>query len=794
MKRFFNSCGRYRRDLCLLAGGVLPAPERDVIESHLAACADCRKYYDELKAVTVPLGNWEENFSRLQPDPAVQRQWARAIQAAGAPGPVRWLTPAMAFRDWWQDVVWSSRRIWAGLVAVWVVLLVVNFSGHDHSPTLARKSSPPSPEMIMTFRQQERLLTELIGSSGSGDVEQRRTFLPKPRTERMEDFNGVVSALRADFFEPQARRYNKDYMNETSNPDIGRHSFSGRFFRWLFSRRMQKRALIGLAALATLVAIFYTEENWRGKRAWEQCKRDLEAKGAVLDWEKFIPPPVPDDRNFFTFSTNILVRFKRAQTDDEFKTASNCQWLRIEYSTNSFPVLDSAKTGPVIAAELVIRSPDGTATEPVPNNLVVSLDDPSTREKVPGVIQSTVGGSMNGAAGFKFSARQLRDLRPARIVLQAKTPPALRDLEYLISTDTVTNIGYLRVETTGARDVFQVLLTGVHVTAAADYLKWSDQFEPAFNEVREALKRPYALLPGDYSRPYAIPIANFVTMRAVAQMLAQRAQCHLLLGEPDQALREMTLMHDLCRILEKPPTGKPMTLVEAMINGTITGLYVNTIVDGFRLSAWQAPQLTALQEQLRQSNLLPPFLEALRTEPSAVCRDFEIAPLAKLLSWSKRDGWSWPIPRGWIYQNMANLAELHQKPLAGFDPANNTVSPRRFNDADQEIKDFVAHKSPYRTWAALGTPNYLKAMQTIACNQTMVNEAQIACALERYRLAHGEYPETLDALAPQFIEKLPHDLVGGQPLHYRRTDGGKFLLYSVGWNETDDGGMPENII
>jgi hypothetical protein len=66
--------------------------------------------------------------------------------------------------------------------------------------------------------------------------------------------------------------------------------------------------------------------------------------------------------------------------------------------------------------------------------------------------------------------------------------------------------------------------------------------------------------------------------------------------------------------------------------------------------------------------------------------------------------------------------------------------------------------------------------------------ARVACVLERYRLAHGEYPESLDALAPQFIGKLPHDIINGQPLHYRRTDDGKFVLYSVGWNETDDSG------
>jgi hypothetical protein len=47
----------------------------------------------------------------------------------------------------------------------------------------------------------------------------------------------------------------------------------------------------------------------------------------------------------------------------------------------------------------------------------------------------------------------------------------------------------------------------------------------------------------------------------------------------------------------------------------------------------------------------------------------------------------------------------------------------------------------------------------------------------------------LFALAPQFIEKIPHDIIGGQPLHYRRTEDGKFLLYSVGWNETDDDGL-----
>ena len=79
-------------------------------------------------------------------------------------------------------------------------------------------------------------------------------------------------------------------------------------------------------------------------------------------------------------------------------------------------------------------------------------------------------------------------------------------------------------------------------------------------------------------------------------------------------------------------------------------------------------------------------------------------------------------------------------------------------------------------------------VEKLALMQSSIDLARVACAMERYRLAHGEYPETLDALAPQFIGKVPHDIINGQPLHYRRTDDGKFVLYSVGWNETDDGG------
>ncbi len=432
---------------------------------------------------------------------------------------------------------------------------------------------------------------------------------------------------------------------------------------------LHSRLLFIILGLAGLAALFYAEEDLRGWLAWEHCKNELAAKGEVLDWNAYIPPPVPDDQNFFA-------------------APKMADWfVRINGKSNTNDLTER------------LRNPDTTATN-------------------------------------------------------------------------------------------------LNETAATKYLAWSDQFQPDFDLIREASKRPYARMDGDYSKPYEQPIPNFVTVRNVAQVFAQRAKCDLLLGQPDKALQEMTLLHDMCRLLEAAPTGKPMTLVAAMINVAVTGLYVDTIAGGLQSRAWQEPQLVALQQQLAEINLNPFVLQALREEPAALCRDAQILPIMKLFNFgSDHEGWrarviDWLWPRGFVYQNMVNVAVLQQKPLEGFDLAHNTVAPRKFEEANREVERFVGRgKSPYKILAAIAIPNYSRAEQTTAHNQTMANEAQIACALERYRLAHGEYPGTLDALVPQFIEEFPHDIIGGATLIYRPTTNGKFLLYSIGWNETDDGGQ-----
>jgi len=386
-------------------------------------------------------------------------------------------------------------------------------------------------------------------------------------------------------------------------------------------------------------------------------------------------------------------------------------------------------------------------------------------------------------------SRPLDEIKPVSLVGQADKTPTTKDLARLLFRGPVSGSSNgpqepdcFKVEEAGGNR-FRVLLKAPIYTPAG-YLELSQPVVPDFDVLRKALERPYARMDVDYQRPYEPPLPHFVRMRAVAQMLSQRAQCYLLLGQPEAAWHELALVRDMCRLLEAKPAGDCPTLVAAMIDVATTGLYTSVIQDGFRLGVWREPELAAMQKQLGTINFLPLLQRAFEVERGAVCRAFEQAPLPKDLSAF------WSMPRGWLYQNMCAVARLDQLSIDVFDVPNNRVLARRADENQTRLEAAFKRRTPYTILAAIAVPNLVRASQVMARTQSLANEAYLACGLERYRLAHGQYPETLAALVPQFADKLPHDIIGGEPLKYHRASDGEFVLYSVGWNERDDGGVP----
>jgi hypothetical protein len=63
-----------------------------------------------------------------------------------------------------------------------------------------------------------------------------------------------------------------------------------------------------------------------------------------------------------------------------------------------------------------------------------------------------------------------------------------------------------------------------------------------------------------------------------------------------------------------------------------------------------------------------------------------------------------------------------------------------------------------------------------------------ALALQRYHLAHGDYPAELASLGASLRPEARTDPMNGKPLVYRRNEDKHFTLYAVGENGVDDGG------
>jgi hypothetical protein len=598
-------------------------------------------------------------------------------------------------------------------------------------------------------------------------------------------------------------------MNTVQNPEAERghplRTFA-RFFRWLFSWRVMCRCLFVLACLATLTGLAFAVENWRGKQAWKKCRREQEAKGEVLDWNALIPAPVPDDQNIYKAPRMAEWFVKESWTGALSGNLSQSRNTNAPFSL--VPHID-AKAGTVLVAEVDIIPSNGPLPQGKPD-VVLRFDDPAAREQAAKLLREHIGPCVEGAQNNVIVARPLDKVRPLYLAVQADMVPTAKALAEFLPRRPVphnpykaSDPDYFQIDPAGS-NAFRVSLKSP-VYTAADYLAQSQPAVPDLNVLREALKRPYARMDSDYQRPLEHPVPHFVRMRSVAQMLSQRAQCCLLLGQPAAAWHELALIRDMCRMLDSKPASNCPTLVEAMIDVAITGLYTEVIADGLRLQAWREPELTAIQKQLTDIHLLPLVRAAFVAERAASCRTFETYPPAELKKlfffgkdrpglWDKLKNPAYLLitfaPRGWMYQNMCAMALRAPLIIHIFDVSNNQVLPRQTDDIQKQMESTFSTFPPYSFLATAATPNFVKAAQTLARNQTLANEAFLACGLERYRLALGQYPETLEALVPQFAERLPHDLIGGQPLQYHRTADSQFGLYSIGWNGKDDGGVP----
>lgn len=99
---------------------------------------------------------------------AIRKEAVAEFTAAPARESAERFSISYAARRLWSGLIQPYRRIWAGLAAVWVVILALNLAagGGDSVPKMTEaRMRPPEPEVAEALREQKQLMAELLGQN-----------------------------------------------------------------------------------------------------------------------------------------------------------------------------------------------------------------------------------------------------------------------------------------------------------------------------------------------------------------------------------------------------------------------------------------------------------------------------------------------------------------------------------------------------------------------------------------------------------------------------------------------------
>lgn len=468
-----------------------------------------------------------------------------------------------------------------------------------------------------------------------------------------------------------------------------------------------RAAVVSLVVLATLVALFYAVENWRGARAWSQYEKKMKEAGEAIDVQELAPPPVPESLNFaaIPYWEKVFASI-RPDHGDEYEG-----WLGIVrgFEDLELPDADPLETGKRHDLRMVVAS--------------------------------------------------IRDGEDARL---ASSLPA-------------------SVESMSSRE------------AATEVLAFLRNRDDRYQELKSAaLERPHARFPLRYEKGFAMLLPHLSYLKDLAEVASLTTIAEIQAGQKDAAFRDMRFLLGLAEMAKEEPL-----LISQLVRMSVLKIAIEPLWEGLAAKVWTAPQLERLEGRLEKLDPLSAYslgiqgeraveinmidyLKKTRRAQKVLGRVLETLSLQLLYNFA---------PDGWFDQNKLRLARYYDDyALPAVDPDERRAVPGKVAEAaEARQQEVFSRNTPYGFVA--GEFLTMVPARRFAHHQTRLNLAGVACALERYRLDQGELPDSLDAVKKGYIESLPTDVMTGGSLRYKRNEKEGFLIYSVGWDGVDQGGV-----
>ena len=333
--------------------------------------------------------------------------------------------------------------------------------------------------------------------------------------------------------------------------------------------------------------------------------------------------------------------------------------------------------------------------------------------------------------------------------------------------------------------------------APRDVLRALEHYAPQFKEWSEWRSRPRCRFNLDTRDVMAMPLPHLSTFVDAAKLFSLRLRAHLALGDSATAYVDFTEGIQAYHKLSEEPV-----LISGLVRISALTTILAAVGDGLAQRAWDESELKGIAQDLSSIRVCADYLEAFSSERgfgnqfgdeliamSPRQRAQILTAVSAARAWSNGGNY----PPSWAY----------------------LVFPKRlYRDnqlrCNQHIDEICARVTEDQFQPSTGTPTSLENLTGLdvfyycifspsngvfaeigsryAHLRTQLDETRLAIAVERCRMARGEYPERLAELVPDFIAALPVDTYSSQSLIYRRKDGGTFFLYGVGKDRTDEDG------
>lgn len=281
-------------------------------------------------------------------------------------------------------------------------------------------------------------------------------------------------------------------------------------------------------------------------------------------------------------------------------------------------------------------------------------------------------------------------------------------------------------------------------------------------------------------------MVSFVSVRQTLQMLCTRAMYAAEIGDSEGAT---AMLERAFQFSSAVPSDS--SLVSHMIRKACLGLTCTIVERSLNRVQFDDAQLARILATMPLAT--NDLAGTLRVEHCTAVWVFNEVRSGKRLddlvySTTSQPWWKQAAKRLWRPRNEYNdedfLGYLELMPRA---LATTTLPPR------QAIDQFSSLLNKYASNATCGVaeaviPNWSKAIETHHEREAQLEATRAALNVERFRLANGRLPESVDKIVPTFAPTVPVDIFNNQPLRIKPLTIG-YRVYSVGQDCTDHGGL-----